>query len=57
MLIFPKPHSNCRKCLHDSNCDCLCHIDDITDGKHYEIHREEFLGKVKPVVDLDNFWK
>ena len=54
-MIFPKPHSKCRKCFENNNCDCLCHVKDLTDGQHYEIKEEPFTIKVKPVVDLDHF--
>jgi len=55
-LIFPKPHSNCGKCLKENDCDCICHFEDITNGKHYEIHREVGEIKVKPTKDLEHFW-
>jgi len=56
MLIFDKPSLDCGGCLDDLNCKCLCHVEDLINCKHYEVHRDDtVLYKVKPVVDLDHF--
>ncbi len=54
-MLIQKNDSLCGKCLVDKNCTCLCHTEDIVSGQHYEVKRSDFLGKVKPVVDLDHF--
>ena len=54
-MLIQKNDPLCGKCLVDNNCDCLCHIEDIISGRHYEIHRENLDFKVKPVRDLDHF--
>ena len=54
-MLIQKNDSLCGKCLVYKNCDCLCHSEDIVSGQHYEVKRNDFLGKVKPVVDLDHF--
>jgi len=56
MLIFPKPSLDCGGCLKGLECDCLCHIEDLINCKHYEVHRDDSVKYVvKPVVDLDHF--
>jgi len=55
VLIYPKPSNDCDKCHIMNDCDCECHKSDVINCRHYEVHREQFTGKVKPVVDLEHF--
>jgi len=54
-MLIPRNDPLCGKCLVDKNCDCLCHVEDITEGSHYEIHDDKLTYSVKQVVDLDDF--
>ena len=54
-MLIQKNDPLCGKCLVDGNCDCLCHVKDVTWGHHFEIHEDSIEFKVKPVVDLDHF--
>lgn len=55
MLIYPRPSEYCEKCQTEKDCPCECHNSDLINCKHYQVIREEFIGEVKPVVDLDHF--
>ncbi len=55
MLIFRRPSEFCDYCKVENPCTCQCHEKDLISGHHYHVHIEEFLGKVKPVVDLEHF--
>jgi len=54
-MLINKNDPLCGKCLVDINCDCLCHIKDVTTGRHFEIHEEGFPFHVKEIIDLDHF--
>jgi len=54
-MLISRNDPLCGKCLIEKECDCDCHIKDLVNGRHYEIHEEPYDLKVKPVVDLDHF--
>lgn len=57
MTIFDFGDPNCLRCKDVRKCDCLCHEEDLVNGRHYKIGREVEDIIVKPVVDLDHFRK
>lgn len=55
MLIYPRPSEFCDYCKIEKPCPCECHNLDLINSRHYQIHIDDMLIKVKPVVDLDHF--
>ena len=54
-MLIKRNSPLCGKCKIEKDCDCICHIKDVIESKHFEIHEDNMNYIVKAVVDLDHF--